>query len=89
MPPTLTRLIISDKIISYMHAMQQTNAATNATNKPDSILPILPLALTRASYSQTCSDTKPVAPRLRENRNAPYSNPEIEEKSSAIRHCLA
>ena len=26
----------------------------------------LPLALTRASYSQTCSDTKPVAPRLRE-----------------------
>ena len=27
---------------------------------------LLPLALTRASYSQTCSDTKPVAPRLRE-----------------------
>lgn len=26
----------------------------------------LPLALTRASYSQTCSDTKPVAPQLRE-----------------------
>ena len=26
----------------------------------------LPLALTRASYSQACSDTKPVAPRLRE-----------------------
>ena len=43
----------------------------------------------RASYSQTCSDTNPVAPRLRENRNAPYSSPEIEEKSSGIRHCLA
>ena len=43
----------------------------------------------RASYSQTCSDTKPVAPRLRENRNAPYSSLEIEVKSSGIRHCLA
>ena len=30
-----------------------------------------------------------VAPRLRENRNTPYSSPEIEEKSSGIRHCLA
>ena len=43
----------------------------------------------RASYSQACSDSKPVAPRLRENRNAPYSSPEIEMKSSGIRHCLA
>ena len=43
----------------------------------------------RASYSQTCSDTKPVAPQLRENLNAPYSSPEIEMKSSGIRHCLA
>ena len=30
-----------------------------------------------------------VAPRLRENRNAPYSSPEIEMKSSRIRHSLA
>ena len=30
-----------------------------------------------------------VAPRLRENWNAPYSSPKIEEKSSGIQHCLA
>ena len=30
-----------------------------------------------------------VAPRLRENRNAPYSIPDIGEKSSRMRHCLA
>ena len=46
-------------------------------------------AWAKASYSQTCSDTKPVAPRLRENRNAPYSSPEIMVKSFGIRHYLA
>ena len=65
--------------------MQQSSA----TNQFGSILPLLTFARARASYSQTCSDTKPVAPWLRENRNAPYSSPEIEEKSSGIRHCLA
>ena len=50
--------------------MQQTNAATKC-NKQGRLYTtdyyrFLPLALTRASYSQTCSDTKPVAPRLRE-----------------------
>ena len=62
---------------------------SSATNQLGSILPLSNVRIARASYSQTCSDTKPVAPRLRENRNAPYSSPEIEEKSSGIRHCLA
>ena len=50
--------------------MQQTNAATKC-NKQGRLYTtdyyrFLPLALTRASYSQTCSDTKPVAPWVRE-----------------------
>ena len=49
----------------------------------------LTFARSRASYNHTCFDTKPVAPRLRENRNAPYSSLEIEMKSSGIRHGLA
>ena len=53
-----------------MHVVQQTNAAT-ICNKQAKLYTtdcyrFLPLALTRASYSQTCYDTKPVAPRLRE-----------------------
>ena len=73
--------------------MQQTTAATKCNHQArlytTDFYRFLPLALTRACYSQTCSNTKPVAPRLRENRNAPYSIPEIEVKSSGIRHCLA
>ena len=53
-----------------MHAMQQTNAATKCNEQArlytTTFYRFLSLALTRASYSQTCSDTKPVAPRLRE-----------------------
>ena len=72
--------------------MQQTNAATKC-NKQARLYTIdfyrlLQLALTRASYSQTCSDTKPCGIPAQRNRNAPYSSPEIEEKSSGIRHCL-
>ena len=44
--------------------MQQSSA----TNQLGSILPFLTYARARASYSQTCSDTKPVAPWLRETR---------------------
>ena len=50
--------------------MQQTNAATKCNKQArlytTDFYRFLPLALTRASYSQTCFDTKPVAPRLRE-----------------------
>ena len=47
--------------------MQQTNAAIKC-NKPNGPLyyHILTFAWARASYIHTCSDTKPVAPRLRE-----------------------
>ena len=73
--------------------MQQTNAATKC-NKQDILYTtdfyrFLSLALTRASYSQTCSDTKPCGTPAQRNRNAPYSSPEIKEKSSGIRHWLA
>ena len=67
--------------------MQQPNAASKGNNHT-LYYRFLTFQLTRMLYSQTCSDTKLVAPRLRENRNAPYSSPEIEEKSSGIRHCL-
>ena len=73
--------------------MRQTNVAIKCNKQArlytTDFYRFLPLTLTRASYSQTCSDTKPVAPRLRENRNTTYSSPEIEEKSSGIRHFLA
>ena len=50
--------------------MQQTNAATKCNKQTrlytTDFYRFLPLALTRASYSQSYSDTKPVAPRLRE-----------------------
>ena len=36
MPPTLTRLTVSDKIIIYMHTMRQTNA-TIKCNKPTGV----------------------------------------------------
>ena len=53
-----------------MHAMQQTNAATKCNHQArlytTDFYRFLPLALTMASYSQTCSDTKPVASRLKE-----------------------
>ena len=65
--------------------MQQSSA----TNQLGLYYRFLTFARARASYSQTCSDTKPMAPRLKENRNAPYSSPEIEEKSSRIQHFLA
>ena len=65
--------------------MQQSSAS----NKLGLYYRFLMFARSRASYSQTYSDTKLVAPRLRETRNAPYSSPEIEMKSSGIRHCVA
>ena len=68
--------------------MQQLNPA-NKGNYQTLYYRFLTFQRTRTSYSQTYSDTKPVAPRLRENRNALYSSPEIKEKSSGIRHCLA
>ena len=53
-----------------MHAMQHTNASTKCNHQASlhttDYYRFLPLALTRASHNQTCSDTKPVAPRLRE-----------------------
>ena len=42
--------------------MQQSSA----TNQLGLYYHFLMFARSRASYSQTCSDTKPVAPRLRE-----------------------
>ena len=73
--------------------MQQTNAATKCNKQTrlytTDFYRFLPLALTRASYSQTCSDTKRYGTPAQRNRNAPYSSPEIKEKSSRIRHCLA
>ena len=42
---------------------------------------ILTLARARASYNQTCSDTKRCGTPAQRNRNAPYSSPEIKEKS--------
>ena len=49
----------------------------------------LTFARSRASYSQTYSDTKRCGTLAHRNRNAQYSSPEIEEKSTGIRHCLA
>ena len=68
-----------------MHAVQQTNAATKC-NKQAGLYTtdyyrFLPLALTMASYSLTCSDTNRCGTPAQRNRNAPYSSPEIEEKS--------
>ena len=36
MPPTLTRLTVSEKIVIYMHAMRQPNA-TIKCNKPTGV----------------------------------------------------
>ena len=60
----------------------------NATNKATLYYRLLPLALTRASYSQTCSDIKRCGTPTQRNRNAQYSSPDIKEKSFGIRHCL-
>ena len=68
--------------------MNQPNAASKGNNQTLYYC-FLMFQRTRTLYNQTCSDTKPVAPRLREKRNAPYSSPKIEMKSSRIRHCLA
>ena len=68
--------------------MQQPNAGSKGNNQ-NLCYRFLTFQWTRTLYSQTCSNTKPVAPWLRENWNAPYSSPEIKEKSSGIRHCLA
>ena len=69
--------------------MQQTDAATKCNKQgrlyTTDFYRFLPLALTRASYSQTCSDTKLVAPRLRETGTP---SPEIKEKPSGIQPCL-
>ena len=67
--------------------MQQPNAASKGNNQ---ILyyHFLMFQRTRTLYSQTFSDTKPVAPRLRANQNALYSSPEIKVKSSRIHHFL-
>ena len=43
------------------------------------------LALSRASYSQTCSDTNVCGTPAQRKRNAPYSSP--RDKSTGIRHC--
>ena len=67
--------------------MQQPNAASKGNNQT-LYYSFLTVQRTRTLYSQTCSDTKPVAPRLIENWNAPYSSPEIKVKPSGIRHCL-
>ena len=65
--------------------MQQSSAATNGAL----YYRILTFAQARASYSQTCSDTKRCGTPAQRNWNAPYSSPKIEEKSSGIWHCLA
>ena len=67
--------------------MQQPNVASKGNNQT-LFYCFLTFQWTRTLYSQTCSDTKHVAPRLRENWNAPYSSPEIKVKSSGIQHCL-
>ena len=46
--------------------MQQPNAASKGNNQT-LYYHFLTFQQTRTLYSQTCSDTKPVAPRLREN----------------------
>ena len=50
--------------------MQQTNAAIKCNHQArhytTDFYRFLPPALNRVSYSHTCPDTKPVAPRLRE-----------------------
>ena len=46
--------------------MQQPNAIKQAILYTTDFYRFLPLVVTRASYGQTCSDTKSVAPRLRE-----------------------
>ena len=68
--------------------MQQPNAASKGNNQT-LYYRFLMFQRTRTLYSQTCSDTKPMAPRLRDNQNALYSSPEIEVKSFGIQHCLA
>ena len=68
--------------------MQQPNAA-NKGNNQTLYYRFLTFLRTRTLYNQTCSDTKLVAPRLRESGTHPYSSPEIEVKFSGIRHCLA
>ena len=66
-----------------LYACYATNKCSNQVQSTNQTLyyHFLTFTRARASYSQTCSDTKPVAPWLRENRNAPYSSPEIKEKS--------
>ena len=68
--------------------MQQPNAASKG-NSQTLYYRFLTFQRTTTLYSQTCSNTKPMAPRLRETGTHPYSSPEIEVKSSGIRHCLA
>ena len=88
MPATLSNKPLAQL---RLYACYATNKCRNQVQKTNWGLycRFLTFARSTVSYSQTCSDTKPVAPRLRENRNAPYSSPKIEKKSSGIRHCLA
>ena len=65
--------------------MQQTSA----TNHWPLYYRFLTLARARASYSQTCSDTKRCGTPARRNRNALYSSPLFKEKSFGIRHFLS
>ena len=65
-----------------MHAVQKTNAATKCNRQAKlyttDFYRFLPLALTRASYSQTCSDTNACGTAAQRDQNAPYFSPDIK-----------
>ena len=67
--------------------MRQTDAAIKC-NKPTRANTTI-FYRSRGLGRPTASDTKRCGTPAQRNRNAPYSSPEIEEKSSGIRHCLA
>ena len=86
-----THQINRQRLIIMLYACHETNKCSNQVQQTNWGLyyRFLTFAWSRASYSQTCSDTKPYGTPAQRNQNAPYSSPKIEEKSSGIRHCLA
>ena len=65
--------------------MQQTNASTNAQTSQTLYYQLILLALLRASYSQTCSDTKLCGTSAQRNRGTPYSS----QRSSLLEYDTA
>ena len=74
-------------VIASLYACYAAIKCSNQVQQTNKTLyyRFLTVTLSRASYSQTCSDTNFCGTPAQRNRNAPYSSP--RDKSTGIRHC--